>query len=174
MYLDQTETERLRIRPLQESDIKAWAKFFEGNESLKFFAFDPNQPAEEKARKWIEKQLWRYKENQFGHLALTDKQSGNLIGQCGLLLQEVDGKPEIEIGYHVLPEFWGKGLATEAAKALKQFAWDNAVSDSLISIIHVDNIRSQRVAEKNGMQRTIKTEFQGKPVYIYRIAKPEK
>jgi ribosomal-protein-alanine N-acetyltransferase len=173
MYLSNLSTERLNIRPLTIADIQAWAAFFEGNDGLKFFTFDPNQPSEEKARSWIDKQLWRYKENLFGHLALTDKQTGNLIGQCGLLTQEVDGKAEIEIGYHVLPQYWGKGLATEAARALKQFAWDNAISDTLISIIHVDNIRSQRVAEKNGMQRTIKTEFQGKPVYIYRISKPE-
>lgn len=173
MYPPSLSTERLNIRPLEKTDSEAWSAFFKNNDGLKFFSFDLSLPAEQLGNDWIEKQFLRYQENRFGHLALTDKQTGNLIGQCGLLLQEVDGKPEIEIGYHVLPEYWGNGFASEAARALKQFAWDNAVADTLISIIHVDNIRSQRVAKKNGMQRTVQTEFQGKPVYIYRIAKPK-
>jgi [ribosomal protein S5]-alanine N-acetyltransferase len=172
MYLTKAQTERLLIRPLNQEDAKSWARFFIDNESMKFFAFDPALSPEEKAGDWIEKQLLRYRENRYGLMALTDILTGELVGQCGLLTQEINNKSELEIGYHIMPEHWGKGLATEAARYFKSFAFGNDLTDTLISIIHVDNIRSQRVAEKNGMERTIRADFRGLPVYIYRIGKP--
>jgi RimJ/RimL family protein N-acetyltransferase len=172
MYPPSLSTERLNIRPLEKADAKAWSAFFKNNDGLRFFSFDLNLPAQQLGKEWIEKQFLRYQENRFGLLALVEKETNKLIGQCGLLLQEVEGKPEIEIGYHILTEYWGKGYASEAAQALKQFSWDNSVSGSLVSIINVENFRSQRVAEKNGMARTNQLDYYGEPVYIYRIAKP--
>jgi RimJ/RimL family protein N-acetyltransferase len=122
MYLTSLNTERLRIRPLEKKDAGAWAGFFKNNDSLKFFSFDLNLPAAQLGEEWIEKQFRRYQENRFGLLALVKKDTNKLIGQCGLLLQEIEGQPEIEIGYHILPEYWGNGFASEAAQALKLFA----------------------------------------------------
>ena len=85
--------------------------------------------------------------------------------------KKIEGKKEIEIGYHILPEYWGNGYATEAAHFFKQFAFKNELTDTLISIIHVDNVMSQNVAVKNGMIRTIRTQYTTRPVYIYRINK---
>jgi RimJ/RimL family protein N-acetyltransferase len=105
-------------------------------------------------------------------MALIHRKTGELVGQCGLLKQTLDGRTELEIGYHIIPRFRGRGFATEAARAFKQYAFDNNLSDSIVSIIHVDNVRSQRVAEKNGMQRESKTEefgvMPGVPHYVYR------
>ncbi len=170
MYLATHSTQRLSIRPLTLADQKAWAPFFVQNESLRFFDLDPELSPEQKAELWINWQLDRYAQNRFGLLGLVSKENNTLIGMCGFLTQEINGQTEIEIGYHVLPAYWGKGFATEAAQYFKNYAWQQKLTDSLISIIHVDNIRSQRVAGKNGMLQTIKTEFRGKPVYIYRIS----
>jgi [ribosomal protein S5]-alanine N-acetyltransferase len=164
-------TDRLYMRPLKVSDSGAWEDFFVNNESLGFFAFDPALSPSQKAKDWIESQLLRYKEGRYGLMALLDKRTGELVGQCGLLLQEIDGKEELEIGYHVLPRHWGKGFATEAALFFKEFAFQHRLADSVISIIHIHNVRSQKVAQKNGMESTVRTKFRNLPVYIYRIGK---
>ncbi len=77
--------------------------------------------------------------------ALIKKENYAFVGQCGLI-HTVDGVEELEIGYSLMPEFRGKGYALEAAKKCKDFAFENNLSDSLISIIHIDNKESEKVA----------------------------
>ena len=167
-YLSQHQTPRLNIRPLTLADATAWEDFFTDNENLRFFVLNPKSLPAEKAKLWLEWQLKRYRENRYGLLALESKETGELVGMAGLLTQELDGLPELEIGYHLLPQYWGNGYATEAARFFKAFVRQNNLADSVVSIIHVENLRSQNVAVRNGMERGPKTEFQGKPVYIYR------
>ena len=62
-----------------------------------------------------DRQFKRYEVDSGGFNALIDKNSGMMVGHCGLLLQEIDGIQEFEIGYTLLPEFWGMGFAIEAA-----------------------------------------------------------
>lgn len=101
--------------------------------------------------------------------ALTLKASGQLVGICGLLVQTVDGIEELEIGYSILPKFWLQGYAFEAAQKCKHFAFEKGFSDSLISIIHVDNVPSQKVALKNGMFLDKTTIYRDNPVHIFRV-----
>jgi [ribosomal protein S5]-alanine N-acetyltransferase len=170
MYFAPKHTERLLVEPLTLRDATEWRDYFRKNSGLKFVGLvDDGVDLDTKAKQWIERQLWRYKTKQYGLLALRDKTTNALVGQCGLLTQEIDGRDELEIGYHVLPKFWGRGYATEAAQMFKEFAFTNALRRSLISIIHVDNLRSQRVAEKNGMRRTVQTTFKRFPVWVYRV-----
>lgn len=124
-----------------------------------------------RSQQWIEKQLKRYADNRFGLQAINDKHSGEFIGQCGLLAQEVDGIQEVEVGYHIFKNFRGKGYAPEAARLFIDYAFNNDLTESLISIIHVDNIKSQRVADKNRLTREKETSWSGLQVYIYRINK---
>jgi RimJ/RimL family protein N-acetyltransferase len=79
------------------------------------------------------------------------KSSGELIGDCGLTVQDVDGANEIEIGYHLRRDLWGQGLATEAASACRDFGFARLPVERLISLIRPENLPSRRVAEKNGM-----------------------
>ncbi len=101
--------------------------------------------------------------------ALISKESGALVGICGLLVQTVDDQEELEIGYSVLPKFWLKGYAFEAAQKCKEFAFENNFSESVISIIHVDNVPSQKVAQKNGMYLEKTTTYKNNPVHIFRM-----
>ena len=103
--------------------------------------------------------------------ALILKETGELVGICGLLVQVVDDVEELEIGYSVLPKFWLQGYAFEAAQKCKEYAFVNKFSDSLISIIHVDNIPSQKVALKNGMYLDKTTDYKDNPVHIFRVTK---
>ena len=171
MYLHDTQTKRLLIRKLEMVDIEYWAPFFENNPALPYLGIDLNLDKKAQAKDWIERQLWRYANDQFGHHALIEKESGDFVGQCGLLTQEVDRKTEIEIGYSLLPRFWGKGFATEAATKFRDFAFENNISESLVSIIDIRNEASQKVAIKLGMHKTKQVKYHGLDVFIYRINK---
>lgn len=83
---------------------------------------------------------------------LREKGSGALIGYCGLLVQTVDGLAELEIGYSLLPAYWGRGYVTEAALTCKAFANAHHLAQSVISIISLTNVASQQVALNLGMQ----------------------
>jgi [ribosomal protein S5]-alanine N-acetyltransferase len=163
------ETRRLRFRLLHENDFENWLPLFRTQEAEKFLGLASIPTPEERCKKWFEIVLNRYKKDLGGMNVLINKETGQLVGQCGLLIQEVDNQRELEIGYSILPAFWGHGYATEAAIKCKGYAFEHKYSDSLISIIHVNNIRSEKVAMKNGMLFEKKTIFKEMPVNIFRV-----
>jgi [ribosomal protein S5]-alanine N-acetyltransferase len=167
--LNGEETERLRFRLLRKDDFESWFPLFKTEEAATFLGLASIPTPEERCHKWFEIVLNRYKNNLGGMNVLIDKNTGAFIGQCGLLVQEVDGKRELEIGYSILPTFWGKGYATEAARKCKEFAFANRFTNTLISIVHIDNIRSEKVALKNGMVIDKQTIFKEMPVTVFRI-----
>ena len=120
---------------------------------------------------WFRRVEERYQNDLGGLNALIDRETNEFIGQCGLLVQIVDEKKELEIGYSVLPKYWNLGYATEAAIKCRDFAFQNNFTESLISIIHVDNIKSERVALKVGMVKVRQTIFKDLKVNIFAIAK---
>ncbi len=168
-YTNTITTNRLITRKLVYEDHVAWARFFGDTETAKFITTLGETDHTKRATAWINKQLTRYANNEGGLQALIHKSTGEFIGQCGILRQEIDGVSELEIGYHVFPQFRGQGYATEAATGFKQYVFENIVADSIISIIHKDNIASQKVALKNGMAKEKESQFYGMPVYVYRI-----
>lgn len=148
--LDGSESERLIFRKIQESDFIIWLEFFKDTRTSEHWIEERETPEIECA-KWYTKQFWRYENNQGGMHALIEKQTGKLVGHCGLLIQTVDGIQELEIGYSLLPEFWDRGYASEAARFCRDFAFSNHFAESLISIISITNKPSENVARKNGM-----------------------
>jgi RimJ/RimL family protein N-acetyltransferase len=105
--------------------------------------------------------------------ALVKKDNNEFVGQCGLLIHTVDNVEELEIGYSLMPEYRGKGFALEAANKCKDYAFANDLSDSLISIIHIDNKESETVAIKNGMRLDKTTSYNNSKVNIFRINKSD-
>lgn len=160
-------SERLLFRELKEEDALVWTEFTSDKESMKNFPAFDNPLA--KAKEWVALQQERYQKDGWGLYALILKSTNELVGQCGLLTQVVDGVRELEIGYHLLPRHRKQGYATEAAKAFKEYAFDRDLATSLISIIHIENVLSQKVATRNGMMREKQSTFKGMPVYIYRV-----
>ena len=100
---------------------------------------------------WIARNIGRYRRDGFGLWALLLRSTGELIGDCGCVLQEVEGVDHVEIGYHVRRDLWNNGYATEAARACMQYAFEVIGVDRVISMIRPENVRSRRVAEKNGL-----------------------
>jgi ribosomal-protein-alanine N-acetyltransferase len=103
---------------------------------------------------------------------LREKKSGTLVGYCGLLVQTVDGLPELEIDYSLLPAHWGwgQGYATEAALTCKAFANTHHLAPSVTSIISLTNVASQRVALNLGMHVEKLTWYAANEMNIFRMA----
>lgn len=168
------ETERLRFRNLERSDFETWEPLFRVKQAAQFLALDPSKSPAELCESWFQKIFHRYENDLGGMNVLVDKITGKMVGQCGLLIQEVQDETRMEIGYSVLPEFWGKGYASEAAQKCKDYAFENDFFESLISMVHVDNIASEKVARKNGMQleKTF-SDYKGCPANMFSIDKKE-
>lgn len=167
--LEGQETERLKFRLLNSEDFDDCIELFKDIEVCRFLGVDKIETPEERCRLWIEMTFERYKNDLGGQNILVEKNTNKIIGQCGLLVREIEGKQEIEIAYSILPEYRKKGFATESTEKCKNFAFENKFSKSLISIIHTENSNSEKVAKKNGMKKNKNTEFKGMPVNIYRI-----
>jgi [ribosomal protein S5]-alanine N-acetyltransferase len=171
IYPDKLESHRLITRRLTEADILVWADFFADKEAVELFPTFELTTNLERSEYWVEKQLTRYENNYFGLQALINKNTNDFIGQCGLLTQEIDGEVEIEVGYHIFKKYWGQGFAPEAARMFIDYAFQNDLANTIISIIDKRNIKSQRVADKIGMIQGKETTWAGLDVYIYRIEK---
>jgi len=171
--LTNQETERLKFRQLSRDDFNTWIDLFRDKSACEFLGLSDIPTPEERCEKWFSISANREKNDLGGMNVLIDKTTNEFIGQCGLLVQEVDGVTELEIGYSILPKYWGKGYATEAAVKCRDFAFTNSYADTLISIVHIENIKSEKVALKNGMTKEKRTIFKESPVHIFRINKKD-
>lgn len=163
------ESERLVFRSLKEEDIPNWIPFFEVDDYQHFVMQDVSIPAKVRAKDWIEFQIERAKKGVYGQLAVIEKSSGKFIGVGGIIERDdVNGNHELEITYSLLPNFHGKGYATELALQFIEFVRKNQLKTSVISMIHPENNASIRVAEKNGLNLDGTTEFREIEVLIYR------
>jgi RimJ/RimL family protein N-acetyltransferase len=142
------ETSRLALRELTLGDAKELALVLSDPETMHFY---PTPLDRAGVDGWITRNMRRYREDGHGLWAMVLKSSGEVIGDCGLTVQEVQSQNEIEIGYHVRRDLWGQGLATEAARACRDYGFAHMPVERLISLIRPENLASRRVAEKNGM-----------------------
>lgn len=144
------ETKRLYLRELQPSDREALSKILQDEQTM--YAYE-GAFSDAEVQAWLDKQLKSYQRNGFGLWSAVLKETGEMIGQCGLTWQELAGEQVLEIGYLFQRAFWHKGYASEAAMACKKYAFEMLQADEVFSIIRDTNGPSQRVAERNGMTR---------------------
>lgn len=147
------ETDRLLLREMGQGDFADLCGILQDKETM--YAYE-HAFSDEEAREWLLRQLDRYKNDGFGLWAVILKSSGELVGQCGITWQDIDGETVPEIGYLFKRTHWHNGYATEAAIGCKNYAFDALGFDRVYSIIRDNNYASQRVAERNGM-RVVKT-----------------
>lgn len=142
------ETERLILRQLTEKDFDAWSAVLGDPEVM--YAYEHGFSGDE-VRQWIEGQQERYTAYGFGLWAVIEKTSGELIGDCGITMQDWNGRKVPEIGYHLRRDKWHHGFAAEAAIACKEYAFTVLGFQEVFSIIRENNLPSQHVALRNGM-----------------------
>ena len=142
------ETERLYLREMQQSDYPALCKILQDEEVM--YAYE-GIFSDDEVQGWLDKQIQNYGQYGFGLWAVILKQSNEMIGQCGLTMQDYEGNPVLEVGYLFRKAFWHKGYAAEASIACKEYAFDALNVNEVFSIIRDTNIPSQNVAKRNGM-----------------------
>lgn len=157
------ETKRLQFRPVTATDYDTWLPLFKEKNVDKFLGMPEGLSQTEQCDYWFKKVWHRYENNLGGMNALIDKQTGDFIGQSGLLIQTIEDEERLEVGYSILPKFWGKGYAQEAAKKCRDFCFEHEFTDNVVSMMHVDNIASEIVAIKNGM--TLEKQVDGFKVF---------
>ena len=162
------ETPRLTLRHFSQNDLDALAVILADAQVMRFSLSGPK--TRQQTQSLIEGVLASYEQKGRGLYAVVYKDNHKVIGYCGFFSQEIDGQSEIEIGYRLAPTYWGKGLATEAARATRDYGFSLLALTRLISIIDPQNIKSIRVAEKIGMQYEKDSHLGTLPVRIYAIA----
>ena len=167
------ETKRLILRRQVLEDLDAlWALYCDPG----ITKYIPDAPRSyEDAREELEWHMHGHpKYPELGLWATLHKETGKFIGRCGLLPWTIEGQREVEVAYTIAQEYWGKGLATEAARGILDYGFEQLKLSRLICLIDPENIASQRVAEKIGMSLERKVdgwEGDGSPFLIYAITK---
>ena len=142
------ETKRLYMREMTRSDFGSICRILQDEETM--YAYE-GAFSDDEVWEWIDRQVLRYQKLGYGLWAVILKESGELIGQCGLTMQQWKDSEVLEIGYLFRREYWHKGYATEAARACKRYAFDELGAEEVCSIIRDTNTASQKVALRNGM-----------------------
>lgn len=142
------ETERLLIRRITRKDMDALLAIMGKPEVM--YAWEHGFTKKD-VRKWINRQLTRYRKDEFGYFAVILKENGTLIGQAGLMNSTLNGNETVELGYILDNTYWHNGYGTEAARACLEYAFGELELKTVCCSIRPENVASIRVAERLGM-----------------------
>lgn len=168
------ETERLRLREMTDADFAALAAFLQDPRVM--YAYE-GAHSDDEVRDWLRRNRERYSADGFGLWAVELKETGDVIGDCGLTRQATPSGEVLEIGYHLRYDYWHCGYATEAAIACKRYAFETLGAAEVYSIIRDSNTASMNVAIRNGM--TVRGQFVkhyrgvDMPHFVFAVSKPE-
>ena len=166
------ETPRLRLREMTEDDFVRLHAMMQ-DPAMNATVGGPPPPLAE----YLEQSRLRWEAHRqahgFGLWAVFRREDGEMLGRCGPIVQTVDGSDEVEVGYAFAPEHWGRGYATEAARASLGWIFRTLGVPHVISLILPTNLRSIAVAERNGMTFWKMADFKGYHVRVYRITREE-
>lgn len=164
------QTKHLILRELTINDLDALSLLL-GNKEVMRFSLAGALSCEQ-AKDYLEKRIFgHYAQFGFGLWAVVHSEDQKMIGCAGLMMQSIDDEDLVELGYRLDPGYWGKGLASEAAFAISQYAFDQLHLNQIISIIDPKNTRSVGVATRLGMHHWKDALFQNIPVQIYVLRK---
>lgn len=161
------ETERLYLREMESSDFAALCRIMQDEATM--YAYE-GAFSDDEVQGWLDRQIARYQKYKFGLWAVVLKETDEMIGQCGLTMQQWKDEEVLEIGYLFERSHWHNGYAAEAAKACKKYAFEVLGADEVCSIIRDTNTASQNVATRNGMTKedTWIKHFRGVDMLHYR------
>jgi RimJ/RimL family protein N-acetyltransferase len=164
------ETERLWLRELTLEDVDGLQEVLGDPDSMRFY---PHPFSRDEVVGWVEWARRSYAQHGHGLWGLILKVSGELVGDCGLMVQSVDGDPMVEVGYHVKPSHQRRGLATEAALACRDHAFEAIGVDRLIALVRAENEPSAGVARNVGMTVWRETTRSGFRHHVFSITRQE-
>ena len=144
------ETERLLLRGMTDDDFLALYKVLSNSDIMQHYphAFD-----EDMVREWIQRNIKRYRELGFGLWAVCLKQTGEVIGDCGLTMQLINGEITPEIGYHIRADKQRQGYAKEAAIAVRDWTFNNTPFNIVYSFMKYTNEPSAKTAMSYGCKQ---------------------
>jgi RimJ/RimL family protein N-acetyltransferase len=164
------ETERLTLRMLREADLDAYAEMCADPDVMRYLG-DGQPLARPMAWRNLAMLVGHWSLRGYGLWAVEERGSGVLVGRIGFWHPE--GWPDFELGWTLRRAFWGRGYATEGARAALRYAFTQMGRPHVISLIQPDNTASIRVAQRLGERLVGSTEVMGKPALVYRISREE-
>ena len=162
------QSARLVLRPFQPQDLDLLAELMA---NPGFMRFSLGVHSREQTAAFLDKILLWQDEGLPSLFAAMHSVDHRMIGYCGFYHQQIDQINEIEIGYRLHPDYWNRGLMTEAAQAVRDHGFRDLKLPRVISLIHPDNIPSRRVAEKNGMILEKETLYRGFRTFVFAITR---
>ncbi len=159
------ESPRLILRHFVEEDLDALAVLMANADFMRFSSGVYTR--EQTANFLFDRVIAPARAGFPSQFAVVLREENRLIGYCGFFRQIVDEVSEIEIGYRLHPDYWNRGLATEGARAVRDYGFGVLKLERVISLIHPDNHASRRVTEKNGMTLEKATVFRGFPTLVF-------
>jgi RimJ/RimL family protein N-acetyltransferase len=164
------ETSRLILRSLTEADVEPFFDIHQDPEVMRYLVLGTQAGGVTQAWRSIAMMLGHWQLRGYGPWAIVERATGEVIGRTGLW--NPAGWPGLEIGWVIRRSRWGQGFATEAARAALEWTWRELDVNEVVSIIHPDNTRSIRVAEKIGARFDRAESMFGTDVHIYTIDRP--
>jgi ribosomal-protein-alanine N-acetyltransferase len=168
MDIPTIETQHLILRAWAPQDAEAWFHILQEEGILRYFP-NPNPPARAKAGDYIAHHLQHWTGFGYGHWAVVTCEDGRVVGWDGL--EYLSELKQTEVAYLLSKSVWGRGYATEAARAAIRFGFEAAGLDEIIGLVHPDNIGSVRVLEKCGMTFADRLTLWGLEMSRYRIGR---
>jgi ribosomal-protein-alanine N-acetyltransferase len=169
---DGAETERLLLLPWAEEYSGDFARVCTDREAMRFISGGRPLTGDD-IRSIIQRTLALWDEYGYGPWAAVEKQTGRWVGRIGLnLLTDWPGADTWEIGFELAPEYWGRGLATEGARAAIRFGWAHTPLARIISVTAAGHRASRRVMEKCGLAFQAEVTFRRAQVAWYAIDRP--
>lgn len=144
------ETERLILREMTPEDFDALYVVLGDSDIMQHY---PHTFDENRVRNWITRNIERYKIFGFGLWAVVLKETGEMIGDCGLTMQLIDSQIKPEIGYHIRKDYQRKGYGSEAARATRDWAFKNTPFNIIYSYMKYTNVPSYSTAIAMGMHQ---------------------
>lgn len=163
--MPEIETARLRFRHLTLEDIDDLFRLYSDPEVMRYLLPRNIEQTQTSLRKHIKQWL----EYNFGMWAVIHKQSGKMIGRCGLGLLE--NTRQVELGYVLDKDFWHQGLATEASIETLKYGFCQIKLSQIVAIANPENIASVRVIQKVGMKYQKNAYYYGQDVVYYAISR---
>lgn len=186
---DRIESSRLVLRRVAPTDLPFFTRIHAVPDVVRYTGHGrPRSP--EETQGWLQSTLASYEELELGQLAVVRKADGALLGRCGMsdfVIETAAASGSIqrawfgraqapsdvaviyerELGYTFDAAFWGHGYATEAAQCVFAYARDTLGLNRVLSVIHGENVRSQRVAERCGLRRGGQVDVLGRTLVVH-------